>query len=565
MASTASLRSRRSAAQRHALAGVEREIRANDHNPSRKYLRDFTEAFRAYDSVIDSAQLDGIVEAADIVLIGDYHALPASQAYAGALLEKRAQLGHRPIVLGLETVFSRDQHILDEWLREEIDEQELRERIRFDLEWGYQWGPLYQLLDKARAHAAGIYGLDCLPRQDLRKITARDRHAAEKISEVRERHPHAVIMVLFGESHLAPLHLPSRVRKLLPSERVLTVLQNVDALYWHAAGEQIENVEAVRVEQDVLCVFNSTPLEKYENYRLCLDRWGREGDGGPDLGPTIYNLIDGLLRFLDINRYSSHNSTQPKFLVDLLPEVYSRSSDGMLRRLLSRKGVSEEEKKSMLQKVEERGSVYLPRVNAFYICDFQMMYAAEEVARFLHHACRGLPGRVNGQGPNLNELNAEDVFYVRVLEHALGYFGSRVLCPARPPLRDTDLYELYDETREDLEQQTPFSFAELMKGIDFLVLHRQFEADARRYPEPPKPIQEGVQSTGKKLEYRAQRLGYLLGSDLYDGYLQGHISRRWLRQLFLTHIEAPGVPRGEYFSLVRRLRAKKKKKLAANQ
>ena len=141
----ASLRSRRSAAQLHALVGVEREIRANDHNNRRKYLRDFSEAFRAYDSVLDPTQLQETIRAADIVLIGDYHALPASQAFAASLLVQRAQLPDRPVVLGLETIFSRDQHIVDEWLRREIDEQELRQRIRFDLDWGYDWSPFYQL------------------------------------------------------------------------------------------------------------------------------------------------------------------------------------------------------------------------------------------------------------------------------------------------------------------------------------------------------------------------------------------------------------------------------------
>ena len=86
----------------------------------------------------------------------------------------------------------------------------------------------------------------------------------------------------------------------------------------------------------MVCVFNSTPLEKYENYRLHLSRWGRTEEEGPDLAPTIYNLIDSLLRFLDIDRYSSHNGTQPKFLVDLMPEVYCRASDARLRQLLSR-------------------------------------------------------------------------------------------------------------------------------------------------------------------------------------------------------------------------------------
>src|SRR6201993_3254956 len=401
MSSTANLRSRRSAAQLHALAGVERKIRAQDSNGRRKYLREFNQSFRTYEAVLGAEEVQTALRTADVVLVGDYHALAASQRSAASLLEHRALVGDRPVILGVETIFARDQHILDEWWRREIDEQELRQRIRFDLDWGYDWDPLYDLLEKARTQTAGIYGLDCMPREDLRKIGARDRHAAEKIAEMRERHPDAVLMVLFGESHLAPQHLPSLVREQLPGERLLTVLQNVDALYWRAAGERLEHVEAVRVANDVLCVFNSTPLEKYENYRLCLDRWSREGVGTPDLGPTIYNLIDGLLRFLDINRYSSHNGTQPKFLVDLLPEVYCRSSDGMLRRLLSRKGVSEEEKKSMLRKVKERGCAYLPRVNAFYICDFQMTYAAEEVARFLHHACRGLPSRVNGHPPSL--------------------------------------------------------------------------------------------------------------------------------------------------------------------
>ena len=59
---------------------------------------------------------------ADLVLIGDYHALPACQRFAGALLEQRALVGDRPVVLGVETIFARDQHILDEWWRREIDE-----------------------------------------------------------------------------------------------------------------------------------------------------------------------------------------------------------------------------------------------------------------------------------------------------------------------------------------------------------------------------------------------------------------------------------------------------------
>ncbi|MGB7331238.1 MAG: ChaN family lipoprotein, partial [Terriglobales bacterium] len=250
MATADILRSRRSAAQLHAIASVEREIRAIDPAAGRKYLRDFREAYSSYEKVLASSDVRHEIANAGTVLVGDYHALPNSQRYLASLL-RGSELRQRPVVLGVETIFSRDQHILGEWFRGEIEEAELRQRIRFELDWGYDWTPFYELLSAARDHGAAIYGLDCMPREDLRKIGARDRHAADKIAELRRQHPDALILVLFGESHLAPQHLPGLLRQRLPGENMLTVLQNVDALYWRAAGEASDHVEAVQVRKDV--------------------------------------------------------------------------------------------------------------------------------------------------------------------------------------------------------------------------------------------------------------------------------------------------------------------------
>lgn len=526
MATQTNLGSRRNAAQMHALASVEREVRANDSTGRRKYLRDFSNAFRSYQSVIDAEQLASMVRAADVILIGDYHALPSAQRFAATLLEQRAQPGDRPVVLGVETIFSRHQHILEEWWRREIDADELRQRIRFDLDWSYEWPPFYELLVTAREHAEAVYGLDCLPREDLRKIGARDRHAGDKIVEIHERHPNAAILVFFGESHLAPQHLPRVVRERLPGQRVLTVLQNVDALYWQVTEVQQERVEAVRVSDDVVCVFNSTPLEKYESYRLCLSRWRQEDEQSPDIAPTIYNFVDSLLRFLDVNRYASHNGAQPKFLVDLLPEVHCGSSDARLRRLLSRVTDSAEKIETMLRRVESQGSVYLPAINALYVREFQMTGTAEEASRFLHHACRGLPLRRNGH-PVATGAPA-DRFYARTLEHALAYFGSRVLYPARPAMSEQEACE--------------FSRAACDK-----LLHDALRGDRNNF------------------DSIAQRLGYTLGSQLYDAYLRGCIRRTVLRHLFMAHIEEPGNARQVCFEIIQKIRASRKKPCASVQ
>jgi hypothetical protein len=559
MATTSILRSRRSAAQLHAIASVEREIRAIDPAVGRKYLRDFREAYRSYEKVLGASDVRHEIAKAGTVLVGDYHALPSSQRYLAELL-RDPELQQRPIVLGVETIFSRDQHILDEWFRGEIDENELRQRIRFELDWGYDWAPFYELLDAARDQGASIYGLDCMPREDLRKIGARDRHAADKIAELRQRHSDALVMILFGESHLAPQHLPALLQQRLPAEPILTVLQNVDALYWRAAGEASDHVEAVEVRKEirkdvrehVLCVFNATPLEKYEHYRLCLDRWGRSDNdhSAPDLGPTLYNLIDGMVRFLGINQYSPHNTTQPKLLVDLMPEVYSRSSDALLHRLLSRKGFTAEHRRSLLRQVRERGSVYLTPINAVYVRQFRMTSSAEDATRFLHQACRGLPNLCPSQGkaapnaaPAAPPLAKDDAFYMTIFENALACFGSRILHPARPALRDTDIAELFEVTREDLEHQTSLPFPDAVEALDFLMLHR--EQDCRAASAPA--------FAGGKYEYVVELLGYLTGNDLYDAYLEGRLTTSALRKLFLTHIEVPGVARKAYSQLRTRL------------
>jgi len=487
MATIASLRSRRSIAQLQALAGVESEIDAQDSRGRCKYLREFSEAFRSYEHVLIPQQVQDSVQTADIVLIGDYHALPAAQRYAGSLLEQRALVGDRPVVLGVESIFARDQHILDEWWRREIDEAELRRRIRFDTDWGYDWVPFYELLTAAREHGEAIYGLDCMPRGDFRRASLHDRHAAARISEIGRRHPNAVIMVLFGESHLAPGHLPYLLRQNCRDKKLLTILQNVDALYWRAAGESCNQVQGVRISDDVICVFNATPLEKYEHYRLCLDRWCETEPDTPDFSPAVYNLVHSLTRFLNINCYSPRNGTQPRFLIDSLPEVSSPSEDGVVRKAL---GAGDEVViEALIRRLEERGSVYVARANTLFVREFHVPFVAEEIARFLHHGCRGLPEKYQGED---TDRDPTDRLYAKVIEHALAGLAAQILCPV------------------------------------------------------------GTVPAQVATEGEAQPAGRDLGAALYDAYVQGKVSRTFLRRLFLVRLEEPGAARKAYLAACRK-------------
>ena len=234
-----------------------------------------------------------------------------------------------------------------------------------------------------------------------------------------------------------------------------------------------------------------------------------------------------------------------------MPEVYSRNSDALLRRLLSRKGFSTAQRRMMLQRVRERGSAYLAPLNAFYVRKFDMTSAAEDAARFLHHACRGLPDRVNGKVPE--PRSPHDAFFASVLEDALACFGSRILHPARPAFRDSDLHAMYDLTREDLEQQTHLGYPDVVEVLDFLVWYRE-SAGARR-ARPAGPDWTRVLAfDGHKRDYVIGQIGCLLGNDLYDSYIDGRIGAAALRRVFLTHLEEPGAAQEAYAHLNARVR-----------
>lgn len=427
----------------HALAAVRREIRSRDAASQSKYLREFTRSFRKYERVLNAQELNERIAVADIVLIGDYHALPASQRFVATLLERVAQ--RSPVVLGVEAALSRDQRILDSWWRREISEEELRQQLRFDREWGYDWAPFYELLIAAREHGEGVYGLDCMPRDDLRSIRSRDRHAVAKTCELRQRHPQAVLVVLFGESHMAPQHLPAMLREQFPEDRTVTVLQNLDTLYWRAIADE---ADAVSIADDTVCVFNSSPLEKYESYRLCLERWNASADEPPDFTPAVYNLILSLARCLGFRLDSPQNGNQPKFLADSLPEVVCVEQNpeelfgpaklaaelvgpGPVRHRL------EQVRSKLVSKFRDNGCVYVPAANRFFIREFHMRQVAAEAARFLHHACRGEHFRGSAEAAKL--------------EDALAHFGSRLLCAGTGDNGDNalgeSLYHAYLEGR----------------------------------------------------------------------------------------------------------------------
>jgi len=98
-----------------------------------------------------------------------------------------------------------------------------------------------------------------------------------------------------------------------------------------------------------------------------------------------------------------------------------------------------------------------------------------------------------------------------------------------------------------------------MRMIDFVVFHKDYESNLRQYWEVPQLIAEGRQYTGEQFEFVTSKLGKLLGTELYDGYIAGRVNRRFVRSLFFRNLEKPHVARVAYFAAARRSRRQRRR------
>src|SRR5882672_7376676 len=117
------------ALKRQAVRRIQRDIGEIDASPSRKYIQEFNREFQTFDTVCDPAEVFEEARQANLIWIGDYHALARSQTYAKDLVRHLAARKQNNIAVAVEPVFARHQQVLDEWMAGKISEQEFLDRI----------------------------------------------------------------------------------------------------------------------------------------------------------------------------------------------------------------------------------------------------------------------------------------------------------------------------------------------------------------------------------------------------------------------------------------------------
>lgn len=516
-----------------------------------RYARKYQQSVRHFQSIATKNDLLDQIATTNIVYHGDYHTLKQSQRSVLRVL--REIVYRREIVLCLEMFMAHHQNHIDAWMNGKISEHQFLKRIEYSRTWGFPWENYKPILEFCKEHMIQVAGINSPQEPASRNpLSVRDDNAAKVISLLVIRNPGNLIYVVDGDYHVAPVHLPRAVDRLLNqldvSVRKTILYQNVETLYWQLAAQHKEETDILRISDDSFCIINATPLNKLQSFLNWLEYtddayypshgvWSDATDtpvvnSVPDLVITMCSLLKIELPSDALERLTIYYASDLNFM-DLLRE-HPHPASFMVR---IRAKIANNE--GFLLSLENT----TPATHIIYLPNSSINMAAEEASHFVNEILRG---------PLAVRLSNFDLFYRSVVTECLGFFGSKLI-------------------NEKRKVQAPSALRSFIRGckgkkishdehkrlyIARCILGHYSLGGRTAGPDTYKKKFHTIYHPGKPVFWIVStQIGYILGDRLFQCVKRGKISVREARDLFFQPLGAPTEAFKSYRSLMERIHA----------
>lgn len=525
------------------LIGIQKKI----FESNRRLIRDsihiaesgFVEYERRYRSAVaralgpsDHETLSKALQGADIIYVGDYHTCHQSQRSFLRILKSMRKQSRRPMVLCLELFHKSMQPVVDGYLAGRITEETFLRRVKLRERWVFDlWANFKPILDFAHYHHIPVIGTE-VAREDA-SLAKRDQLAGDYIAEVAAKYPDHQVLVLIGDLHLAPSHLPQAVSRALKrkgtARKTLTVYQNSDAIYWKLAKQGlVEKVDVVQVRSDAFCLMHTPPIVCQQSYL----NWLEHEEGEIDYADARHNfleLVGRVAQFLRIPLGAKKEDV----------EVYTCGDLSFLKSLERDKQFSKQEVRQIKQQILASESYFIPKKPLVYLANLSLNHAAEEASHFLKYLCTG----------EEEARDRIDAFYANALHEALGFFGSKLINPKRKCFHMTEFRSMLRYFKHhpipkgrEMEVDT----AKLLLAYK-LWEHRGMGPAATFVFNQPHHVFFAI----------THALGYMLGDLMFYGLMSNVIRKSDVRRLFMDHWKGEEVPYRAYFQMIQKLKSVK--------
>lgn len=178
----------------------------------------------------------GRIENSQIVLFGDFHTLPQNQNLFLDLIKQHCKTSSSNPILCLEMFHIAHQKHVEDYLESNITINCLKNLVNYNRTWGFPFKNFRRILEFAKKNNIKVFGVNS-SHDSNESLNLRDRLAGKKIAQLKHEYPDNKIFVLFGEHHLANIHLPNQIRHYMnkhlgyqdvENSNILRIVANVD-------------------------------------------------------------------------------------------------------------------------------------------------------------------------------------------------------------------------------------------------------------------------------------------------------------------------------------------------
>jgi uncharacterized iron-regulated protein len=475
-----------------------------------KYEREYQKGVKNFESITKFKRFKKILPNADITYVGDYHTL--AQAQRGFLRLLRSLDDTKETIIALEFVQGRYQKALDEYMAGRLDDESFLAAIEHKKHWVFGgWNQFRDILSLAKERSFRVIGIDSMGRGLAgSSLHARDLYAARRINKARKESPEARVLVLIGELHVAPKHLPLQVEKLRPKglkpANQLIVYQNCEQIYWKLEAKNAQHhTEIVKISDNQYCLMNTPPMVCQQSFL----NWIDAHEESLELEAPAENLrryARLIAEFFEFELGCALDELEIATVVDL----------SFLRRLQGRGDFSTSDMSKIRKQILSSESYYIPKARMVYLGNLSVNHAAEEATHFLRHLCS------DSHEPRL----LMDAFYWRAMEEAVGFLGSKLINHKRKCQRPEGFEKIYRSRKSSQhEKEVARLFLKhnrMLEGCRVKKLTEVYECDADEF--------NGV----------THAIGYQLGEKIYYALLSGSLDKKEIRELFFDPISQEG-------------------------
>ncbi len=518
----------------------------------RKYESEYLKEISDFELVTTKEGLVSEVISSDVVFIGDFHTLRQAQKIPERILSKvltnnSYKQQKKGIVLCMEAFLTEHQRYLNLYLNNEIGDEEFLKKIEYEKTWGQNWLHYKRLIDFAKGNKIKVFGINMRSKDKEASLKSRDNFAINKIAELLVDFPEYLIVVFYGDAHLAYNHIPKKlidfVRKRFKKEiNYLIIHQNSDKVYWKLAKLGLADmVDVVYIKPKICCIINTTPIAKLqsqlnwyegkEELRCVLHpQWCDPSESLSNLCDEVKEIIDQLSGFFnikidcsDLSVLSIHNI---KDIESVLPEK-----------------LSAQEIKYIEEIILKNESYFIPKRNIIILTNYSINHVAEEATHYIHSKL--------SKFSTFEKLSCIDRFYSTVIYEAIGFCGSKIINHKRKCYKIKDFYDymLYLRNRKLKDQKT-------------IVLKEATKKVIKHYEMEQLLLNRGKnKKLGKFYDMKfntfitvTHAIGYILGDKLYYGLINAAIDKEYFLKLLKIKIDVPGSARKLWMELIFKLK-----------